>query len=60
VSARAVVPGPRKLWLLVCALLARDARAPRRGELPALAETQFLIDAVMGAGRLFPWPGTTR
>ncbi len=60
VGARAVVPGARKLCLVVCALLARDAGAPRLGEPPALAETQFLIDAVMGVGRLLPSPGTTR
>ncbi|APR83589.1 Phytoene synthase [Minicystis rosea] len=45
VSGRAVVPGSRKLWLVLRALLASE-RTMSEGAAPALAETQFLVDAV--------------
>lgn len=48
VSARAVVPGARKLWLLLRAsgaLLTRD-RAPRDDDPPALPAVRFLMDPV--------------
>ncbi|MFT3773512.1 MAG: phytoene/squalene synthase family protein [Minicystis sp.] len=46
VTGRAVVPGLRKLWLVVRAWLASDRQALGEGGAPALAETQFLVDAV--------------
>lgn len=45
VNSRACVPGARKAWLLAVAL-ARAARPRGVGAEPALAQTQFLVDAV--------------
>jgi phytoene synthase len=46
VTGRAVVPTPRKLALLGGALATSAAR-PAASRLPALAETRFLVDAVV-------------
>ena len=43
ISGRAVVSGRRKLWLVLCALFAGESEAT--GAVPALPETQFLVDA---------------
>lgn len=45
VSGRAVVPGRRKLWLALRALLTVERPALGDGSAPALTETQFLVDA---------------
>lgn len=45
VSQRAVVPGPRKALLLARALVSLNP-APARQAAPALAATQYLVDAV--------------
>ena len=49
VTGRAFVPGLRKLWLIARALFARDRRETSPDRLPALAETQFLLDALAAA-----------
>lgn len=49
VSLRSVVPAPRKLLLLAEAYARRWCRATAGRDAPALAETQFLVDAVAGA-----------
>jgi phytoene synthase len=52
VTRRAVVSGPRKLWLVLRALLGGDLPSPGGNQAPALRETQFLVDAVPPAGLL--------
>lgn len=54
ITRRAFVPSGRKLWLVARALLGWGAngRGAGRAGLPALPETQFLIDAVDQAPRL--------
>ena len=54
VTTRAFVPGRRKLWLVARALLGRGRGAAVRGALPALAETQFLVDAGLAPRLLGP------
>lgn len=52
ISRRAVVPGRRKLWLALSALVSRGSGERGDSSAPALAETQFLVDAVTTAPAL--------
>ena len=60
ISSRAVVPRRRKALLLARALSAAASRGEPLPSLPALAETRFLVEAVVSADARSPFPADGR
>ena len=60
ISSRAVVPRRRKALLLARALSAAASRGEPLPSLPALAETRFLVEAVVSADARSPLPADAR